>query len=580
MSLFRKTIDHFKPYKGQIGLTFLCAIVAGAVATLPPILTGKLVDEVLPLHMTTAIYWLILAVLGSFFLKVTFESLQEYIQVRIGLDVISDMQMRAFRKLHRAPMSMFATTPRGDILYRLTHDVEAIQQLNSTVIPRFLQQLLGAIAAFAAVIALYWPVALLMLGVFVIYLWPSFKLGKKVRGLSATQRDMLAALYSHAQESIESIKLVRTFQLEDREYDHQDQGLATWKRFAIRAALISKVNWRLGNLLQIIAPGFVMLLGGFAVWRGEISTGTLVSCIAFIPAMFMPIRSLAENALTIQQAIPALHRLYEYFDLPEEQPAGLPKLGTVDGKIELEDIWFRYPGTEDPVLRGISLSIEPGQHIGLVGASGGGKSTLIQILLGLYTPEQGRVRVDGCDLNEYDRNSFRLQVGVVSQETFLLNETLRKNLLYSKPDATQAELDRAVEAAGLNAFLTGLPEGYETMVGERGLKLSGGQKQRVAMARAILRHPQVLIFDEATSSLDGETEERVQAALEELIPGRTTITIAHRLVTVRNADRIFVLDGGTVAESGTHDELLAQQGQYHQLYMAQYSELEKEEEAV
>ncbi|PWK13143.1 ABC transporter ATP-binding protein [Tumebacillus permanentifrigoris] len=580
MNLFQKTIEHFKPYKGQIALTFLCAIVAGAVATLPPILTGKLVDEILPMHLSTALYGLIVAVLGSFILKVMFESLQEYIQVRIGLDVISDMQMRAFRKLHRAPMSMFATTPRGDILYRLTHDVEAIQQLNSTVIPRFLQQLLGAIAAFAAVITLYWPVAVLMVGVFVIYLYPSFKLGKKVRGLSATQRDMLAALYSHAQESIESIKLVRTFQLEDREYAHQNDGLEAWKRFAIRAALISKVNWRLGNALQVMAPGFVMLLGGYAVWRGEITVGTLVACIGFIPAMFMPIRSLAENALTIQQAIPALHRLYEYFDLPEEQPEGLPKFATVQGKIEMEDLWFRYPGTEEPILRGISLAIEPGQHIGLVGASGGGKSTLIQLLLGLYTPEQGRVAVDGCDLNEYDRNSLRLQVGVVSQETFLLNETLRKNLLYSKPDATQAELDRAVVAAGLTEMIESLPDGYETVVGERGLKLSGGQKQRVAMARAILRHPQVLIFDEATSSLDGETEERVQAALEELIPGRTTITIAHRLVTVRHADRIFVLVGGQIAESGTHDELLAMQGQYHQLYMAQYSELEKEEEAV
>ncbi|KEO82816.1 ABC transporter ATP-binding protein [Tumebacillus flagellatus] len=577
MDLFRKTFEHFKPYKTQITLTFLCAVIAGAVATLPPILTGRLVDEVLPLHLTSALYWLVLAVLGSFFLKVTFESLQEYIQVRIGLDVISDMQMRAFRKLHRAPMSMFATTPRGDILYRLTHDVEAIQQLNSTVIPRFVQQLLGAIAAFAAVIALYWPVAVLMVAVFAIYLWPSFKLGKKVRGLSATQRDMLADLYSHAQESIESIKLVRTLHLEDREYNHQNDGLQAWKKFAIRAALISKVNWRLGNLLQIIVPGLVMLLGGYAVWRGQITAGTLVSCIGFIPAMFMPIRSLAENALTIQQAIPALHRLYEYFDLPEEQPAGLPKFGTVQGKIEMQDIWFRYPGTEDPVLRGISLNVEPGQHIGLVGASGGGKSTLIQVLLGLYSPEQGRVAVDGCDLNEYDRNSFRLQVGVVSQETFLLNETLRKNLLYSKPDATQAELDRACEAAGLAEMIDGLPDGYETIVGERGLKLSGGQKQRVAMARAILRHPQVLIFDEATSSLDGETEERVQAALEELIPGRTTITIAHRLVTVRNCDRIFVLVGGQVAESGTHEELLALQGEYHQLYTAQYSELEKGE---
>ena len=211
-----------------------------------------------------------------------------------------------------------------------------------------------------------------------------------------------------------------------------------------------------------------------------------------------------------------------------------------------------------------------------MGTSGGGKSTLIQILLGLYEPEKGSVLVDGKNLFSYNRNSFRQQVGVVSQETFLLNSTLRNNLLYGKPNATDEELERAVEAAGLKELIESLEDKYETVVGERGLKLSGGQRQRVALARAILRQPPVLIFDEATSSLDGETEEKVQESLEQLIPGRTTITIAHRLITVRNADKILLLDQGMVAEQGTHEELLALRGQYYELYKAQYSELEKE----
>jgi ATP-binding cassette subfamily B protein len=577
VNMFQQTIDLFKPYKGRLLLTVLCAIGSGVFAALPPYLLGKLVDEVLPGKMTGMMVWLVLGVLGAFLFKVVFESLQEFIQVRIGLDVITDMQLTAFRRLHRAPMSMFATTPRGDILYRLTHDVEAIQQLNSQVIPRFIQQLFQAVAAFAAVIGMYWPTAVVMVGMFAIYLYPSFKLGRKVRGLSATQRDMLADIYSHLQESVESIRLVRTFQTEEREVSTQESKLSAWKRFAVRAALISKVNWRMGSTFQIAVPGVVMVIGGYDVWNGEISPGTLVACLGYIPTMFMPIRSLAENALTIQQAIPALQRIYEYFDLPEEQQEGLPEFGKVRGDLVLDDIWFRYPGTEEPVLRGITLNVEAGQHIGIVGASGGGKSTLIQILLGLYDPEQGSVCVDGKDLREYDRNSFRQQVGVVSQETFLLNATLRTNLLYSRPDASEEELEAAVEAAGLKEFILDLPEGYETVVGERGLKLSGGQRQRVALARAILRHPQILIFDEATSSLDGETEEKVQAALEQLIPGRTTLTIAHRLVTVRDADKIVVLDHGTIAEQGTHEELLALQGLYYQLYMAQYSELEKEE---
>ncbi|MEX2105251.1 MAG: ABC transporter ATP-binding protein, partial [Bacilli bacterium] len=506
-------------YWGRLLLAFLCTLVAGALATVPPILSGKLIDHILPKIMTDMIGWLLAGVLFSFFIKVCFDSLQEYIQIKIGLDVITDMQMRAFKGLHRAPMSFFATTPRGDMLYRLTHDVEAIQNLNNTVIPRFLQQVIAAIAAFTAVIALFWPVAIVMLCVFAIYLWPSFIIGNKVRKLSAIQRDMLADIYNHLQESIESIRLVRSFQMEERESGLQEMKLDAWKKMAIYMALIGKVNWRLGNLFQIATPGVVMLLGGMAIWREDITVGTLVACLALIPAMFMPIRSLAENALTIQQAIPALQRIYEYFDLPEEQQSGLPPVGSVKGKLDMDNVWFRYSGTEEFVLKGISLNIEAGQHIGIVGASGGGKSTLIQLLLGLYTPEVGTVHIDDKNLNDYDRNSFRQQVGVVSQETFLLNSSLRKNLLYSRPDASEEDLDVAVQAAGLSEWVHSLSEGYETVVGERGLKLSGGQRQRVAMARAILRKPPILIFDEATSSLDGETEERVQIALETLIPG-------------------------------------------------------------
>jgi ATP-binding cassette, subfamily B, bacterial len=576
MNLLKTTVEHFKPYWRKLLLALFFSLVGGAFTILPPILAGKLVDEVIGDREMNFLLLVVGGVLVAYLGKSLFETLQEYVQVKIGLDVITDMQIRAFKKLHRTPMSFFTTTPRGDMLYRLTHDVESIQNLNNTVVPRILQQVIGAIAAFSAVFILYWPAAIVMFAVFAIYIFPSFKLGKVMRKMSATQRDMSADMYQHLQESIESIRLVRTFQTQSAEVETQQKKLSDWKNFSIRAALIGKVNWRLGNLFNIATPGVVMLIGGFSIWEGNITIGTLVACLSFIPIMFLPVRSLAENALTIQQAIPALQRIYEYFDLPEEHEANLPSFVEVEGKIDLENIWFTYPNSDKKILKGVSLSMEQGKHIGIVGTSGGGKSTLIQILLGLYEPDKGSVLIDGKNLFAYNRNSFRQQVGVVSQETFLLNSTLRNNLLYGKKEATQEELDKAVEAAGLTELIESLDDKYETVVGERGLKLSGGQRQRVALARAILRQPPVLIFDEATSSLDGETEEKVQESLELLIPGRTTITIAHRLVTVRNADKILLLDQGMVAEQGTHEELLALRGQYYELYKAQYSELEKE----
>jgi ATP-binding cassette, subfamily B, bacterial len=576
MNLLKTTINHFKPYWRMLLVALVFSVIGGLFTIVPSILVKRLVDDVIVGGDLNFLFWVVGGILGAYLGKSLFETMQEYVQVKIGLDVITDMQIRAFSMLHRTPMSFFSKTPRGDMLFRLTHDVESIQNLNNTVVPRILQQFVGAVAAFSTVFVLFWPAAVVMFVVFAIYIIPSFTLGKKMRKMSAVQREMSADMYQHLQESIESVRLVRTYQTQNQELETQEKKLSNWKTFSIRAALIGKVNWRLGNLFNIAAPGVVMLIGGIAIWDGKITIGTLVACLSFIPIMFLPVRSMAEHALTIQQAIPALQRIYEYFDLPEEHDVKLPSFDEVKGKIELENLWFSYPGSDKQILKGVSLSLEQGEHIGIVGTSGGGKSTLVQLLLGLYEPQQGSVLIDDKNLFEYNRNSFRKQVGVVSQETFLLNSTLRQNLLYGKPEATNVELDRAADAAGLKELIDSLDEGYETIVGERGLKLSGGQRQRVALARAILRQPPVLIFDEATSSLDGETEERVQASLEQLIPGRTTVTIAHRLVTVRNADLIILLDQGTIAEKGTHEELLLQRGKYYDLYKAQYSELEKE----
>ena len=576
MRILHEMIRHFKPYWKSLTLVLIFTLLSGLITVVPPILTGKIVQKVLIDHQNNLLPILIGGILASFVLKSLFDSLQEFIQVKAGLAVISDIQMRAFKKIQKTPMSFFSKTSKGDILYRLTIDVESIQNVNNSVIPRFIQQIISASFALVTLLSIFWQTGLVMLAIFIVFIIPSYFLSMYVKNLWAIHRDMSADMYDHLQESIESTRLIRTFQTQEYELSKMEKKLAAWKKFSIKVALINKAVRHMASLFRITGPGIIMVLCGFAIWKNQLTVGEATTILTLLPIMFMPMWSIADNAITFQQAVPALSRIFEYFDLPEEHDENLPMFGKLQGKIELKDVRFRYPETEDDVIKGFNLVVEPGVHIGIVGTSGGGKSTLIQLILGIYKIDQGSITIDGQDLYSFNLNSFRKQVGIVSQETFLLNATLKQNLLYGKPDASDNEIFAAVEAAHLTDFVESLNERYETIVGERGLKLSGGQRQRMAMARALLRRPTLLIFDEATSSLDGETETKVQESLEELMPGRTTITIAHRLATVRHSDQIILMDKGIIAEQGTHDELMNSMGLYYKLYMSQYSEIEKE----
>jgi ATP-binding cassette subfamily B protein/subfamily B ATP-binding cassette protein MsbA len=576
MRILHEMIRHFKPYWKSLTLVLIFTLLSGLIAVVPPILTGEIVQKVLIDHQNSLLPFLIGGILGSFVLKSIFDSLQEFIQVKAGLAVISDIQMRAFKKIQKTPMSFFSKTSKGDILYRLTIDVESIQNVNNSVIPRFIQQIISASFALVTLLSIFWQTGLVMLAIFIVFIIPSYYLSKYVKNLWAILRDMSADMYDHLQESIESTRLIRTFQTQENELSKMEEKLSAWKKFSIKVALINKAVRHMASLFRISGPGIIMVICGFAIWKNQLTVGEATTILTLLPIMFMPMWSIADNAITFQQAVPALSRIFEYFDLPEEHDENLPAFGKLQGKIELKDVWFRYPESEDDVIKGVNLVIEPGIHIGIVGTSGGGKSTLIQLILGIYKIDQGSITIDDHNLYSFNLNSFRKQVGIVSQETFLLNATLKQNLLYGKPDASDDEIFAAVEAAHLTDFVESLNEGYETIVGERGLKLSGGQRQRMAMARALLRQPTLLIFDEATSSLDGETETKVQESLEELMPGRTTITIAHRLATVRHSDQILLMDKGIIAEQGTHDELMDSSGLYYKLYMSQYSEIEKE----
>jgi ATP-binding cassette, subfamily B, bacterial len=488
---------------------------------------------------------------------------QTWLSNVVGQKVMHDLRAQVYRHLQRLSLAFFTRTRTGEIQSRIANDIGGVQNVVTSTATSIVSNVTTVLATVAAMVLLDWRLALFSLALTPFFVLLARRVGDQRKKIAATKQGAMADISSLVQESlsVSGILLGKTMgrggELADR-FERESERLADLE---VRSRMAGR--WMMASIQTSFAvmPALVYLFAGLA--PGAVTIGTLVAFTTLQTRLFWPIQSLLNVGVDIQTSMALFERVFEYLDLPVDLREGRRELGAVAGDVRFEDVWFKY-GSEW-TLRGVDLDVPAGSKLALVGETGSGKTTVGYLAARLYDPEQGAVRLDGTDVRDLRFASLADAVGVVSQETYLFHASVRENLRFAKPQATDEEIEEAARAAQIHDTIAALPDGYDTVVGERGFRFSGGERQRIAIARTILRNPPVLVLDEATSALDVQTERAVGDALERLAEGRTTVVIAHRLSTVRDADQIAVLDRGSVVERGTHEELLAAGGRYAEL---------------
>ena len=573
------------PYRREI-VIFLAAIVGAALlALVPPLLFRAILDHAIPDKdrrlITILAGFVVLAAVGDAGLAIV----HRWYSSSIGEGLIYDLRVALFEKVQAMPVAFFTRTQTGSLMSRLNNDVIGAQNAVTSTLGSIVSNLVVLLTTLTAMLALEWRLTLLSLVVLPVFIIPAKRVGQRLQTLTREQMVMNAEMNTQMTErfNVAGALLVKLFGRTDDEVRSFSSRAGRVRDAGIRAAIYGRVFFVALGLVAALGAAAIYGVGAHLVVSGNITPGTLVALAAFTTRIYQPLTGLTNARVDLMTALVSFERVFEVLDAPV---AVADKPGAVDlvaptGRVELDEVVFRYPaaaevsiasleapgahGVGDPdvdVLRGISLSIEPGETVALVGSSGAGKSTLASLIPRLYDVTGGAIRVDGHDVRDLTGATLRAAIGVVSQDPHLFHESIGANLRYAKADATDAELEAVCRAARIHDTIAALPDGYATVVGERGYRLSGGEKQRLAIARLLLKSPAIVILDEATSHLDNENESLVQEALEAALSGRTALVIAHRLSTIRNADRIVVLDGGRLVEQGTHEELLALGGIY------------------
>jgi ABC-type multidrug transport system fused ATPase/permease subunit len=513
---------------------------------------------------------MITALIGAYALNQLVQIGDNYIRHALGEKFIFDLRVRLYAYLQKMSLSFFERTSTGELMSRVTNDLSALEHFvthgSALTAVDFMRLIGGAIILFV----LDWRLAaLVMLPVPILAL--AFRhYNTQIRPVYRRVRARLGDINAKLQDNLSGIRVIQAFAREDMEYRRFSKESERYYRARVKGIRYWSIFFPAIRFFGAMGTVIVLGVGSLMVVKGQLSLGTLVAFIAYIATIYDPINRLTEVDNIFQEAIAAGERIFELLDetMEVKDAPDAVELPVIRGEMIFERVYFKY-GSGDQVLHDVSFSMAPGEVVALVGPSGAGKTSIANLICRFYDPVKGRVVIDGYDLRDIRMNSLRRQVAVVLQDSFLFNNTVAENLHYGKPDAARNELIAAARAANAHDFILQLPDGYDTEIGERGVKLSGGQKQRLALARAILADPRILILDEATSSVDAEAEFLIQQALERVLENRTALIIAHRLSTIRNADKIIVLDRGRIAETGSHEKLMLNGGIYHQLYQRQ-----------
>lgn len=571
MTLYLRILSYIKPYMHRLIFAMFCTIMAAAGNLYIPWIIKDMIDEVLADKNGTMLNWIAASIIAIFVVRGLFWYGQNYLMSYVGQSVIIDIRAAVFKKLQRLSVSFYDKNKTGTIMSYVTNDVNALQSAMVENTIEMITEGFILIGSVVAMIYLDWRLTLFTVCTFPVVLWFMEFFGKKIRKTGGRIQECTADITSVLQESVASARVIKSFVRKDYEVDRFDvENRANFRANMKNAQLMATLT-PVVELVAAIGVTMIIWYGGNNVINGTITAGSLVAFLTYAVNISNPIKRLTRVIGNIQKALAAAQRVFMIIDMPEEiaESRDAKQLPEVSGKVEFQNVSFAYDDKGN-VITDLSFSVKPGEVIAIVGPSGAGKSTIANLLPRFYDVNKGDIKIDGHSVREVTLDSLREQVGIVPQETMLFNGSVYNNILYGRLDATKEEIEAAAKAANAHDFIMQLTDGYETKLGDRGVNLSGGQRQRIAIARAILKNPRILILDEATSALDTESERVVQEALDRLMVGRTSFVIAHRLSTVKNADKILVLEKGNLVESGTHDELLALDGLYAHLYKIQY----------